>query len=175
MDELRVYLVVVGIAIVVAIYFVGRRQLEADDKRMKLTPDIPWSALFSRLKQQFRHFKQTRMPKEATHPVLTPEPKDTDLEEIDAIVPDKQHGMEDVSDDVSLIVELTSEQIAPAGEQLFIPITIMGRHGRRFEGEQIQFATEQSDFVLKDTGIYYYEVADAQGYKQNLLGLANII
>ncbi len=74
-----------------------------------------------------------------------------------------------------VILELGSEQIAPAGEQLFIPLTIMARAGQQIGGNTIQHATSTLGMVLKDDGIFRYEVKDAQGYQQPLLGLANII
>jgi cell division protein ZipA len=74
-----------------------------------------------------------------------------------------------------LIVELTSDQIAPGGEQLFIPVTILGRHGKHFSGEKIMHAINECDFVYDDSGIFYYVAEDQQGFNQKLLGLANII
>ena len=183
MDALRVSLIVVGILIVIAIYVYGRRQLDANDRRLKLVPTIPWSSLFSKF--QFSKFSLSRFkfkpklplssPKRPVTPGLEPAISTDDLEDMDSIVPTKHASLENIADDVSLIVELTSEQIAPQGEQLFIPLTIMGRHGRRISGEAIRTATAECHFVLKDSGIYYHEVADAQGFKQNLLGLANIM
>lgn len=175
MDALRVWLIVIGILIVAAIYYIGRRQLDAQDRRFKFATDVPWSALYSRLKSRVKQFKQSRMPKQVEHPVLTPEPDPAELDSVDSIVPTRSEHSADIADDVSLIVELTSDQIAPEGEQLFIPLTIIGKHGRRIIGEEIDAAMQACDFVLKETGIYYFEVADTQGYKQNLLGLANII
>lgn len=188
MDALRVSLIVVGILIVIAIYVYGRRQLDADDKRLKFVPAIPWAALVNKFqlsKHQLDKFGQRLLkfkpklspltPKRPAAKGLEPSISADDLNDLDSIVPSKHASLENVADDVSLIVELTSDQIAPQGEQLFIPLTILGRRGRHIAGEIIKSATQECQFVLKDTGIYYFEVADAQGYKQNLLGLANIM
>ena len=183
MDALRVSLIVVGILIVIAIYLYGRRQLDASDKRLKFVPSISWSSLLKKLPRKKidlgrLKFKPRLSPMTPARPAasgLEPKISADELEDMDSIVPSKHAGLENIADDVSLIVELTSDQIAPQGEQLFIPLTILGRRGRRITGEAIRFATAESQFVLKDSGLYYHEVADAQGFKQNLLGLANIL
>lgn len=188
MDALRVSLIVVGILIVIAIYVYGRRQLDADDKRLKFVPAIPWASLLNKFQLSKRQldkfslrlfkFKSKFSPQTPKHPAanaLEPSISTDDLNDLDSIVPSKHASLENVADDVSLIVELTSDQIAPQGEQLFIPLTILARHCGRISGESIKSATLECQFILKDSGIYYFEVADAQGYKQNLLGLANIM
>ena len=183
MDALRVSLIVIGILIVIAIYVYGRRQLNSEDKRLKFRPAVPWAAIRNKLpfdKFSFRRFKfepklSARKPERPIAPGIEPTISNDELEELDSIVANKTTGLEQIADDVSLIVELTSDQIAPQGEQLFIPLTIKGRHGRRISGEVIKSATRECQFMLKDSGIFYYEVADAQGFKQNLLGLANIM
>lgn len=175
MDALRVSLIVVGILVVVAIYVYGRRQLDANDQRLKLNPAaIPWAALWARFKPK-RPLRRSSLPAHPTTPHLEPELSSAELGDLDSIVPERHASLSDVADDVSLIVELTSDQIAPEGEQLFIPLTIVGRRERRINGAALKSAVDQCQFTLKETGIYYFEVADAQGYKQNLLGLANII
>ncbi len=172
MDTLRASLLIIGIIIVVAIYFLGRHQLNAQDKRIKLLPNVSWSDLFSRFRFNFS------MPKpRQTDEDVAPSHQQTlsadDLSDMDSIV--AQRHDEPPAEDMSLIVELTGEQIAPDGEQLFIPITIMAKQGRKLTAEAIVKATQSCQFRLDDTGIFYYEIADAQGYKQNLLGMANII
>lgn len=97
-----------------------------------------------------------------------------DLEQLEEIIPDRSTG-NITADDVPMFVELTTEQIAPAGEQLFIPLTLMAKAGRKISGETIEHAVATAGLVLKDDGIYRYEVKDAQGYLQPLLGLANIL
>jgi cell division protein ZipA len=189
MDTLRVSLVVIGILIIVAIYVYSRRDLVRDKRQPELSPRTPWYEKFPSLFKRRMNIASTdsdrneprREPQidpgfdsgiesPEVHDVITDE-----LEQLEQIVPSRMPGMEDVADDVSAIVELTSEQIAPEGEQLFIPLTIVGKRGKRFTGESIRFACEDTGFLLKDAGIYYFEVGDAHGIKQNLLGLANIL
>ena len=192
MDTLRVSLLIVGILIIVGIYFIGRRQLDAEDRRIKFTSSIPWSKLISKLSfrlpkvslprfslskfslQKFRLPKWERSFTEENVPTRTEELTDSDLDGIEAIVADRREIVSN-ADDVTLIVELTSDQIAPGGEQLFIPVTVIGRHGRHFVGEKIVLAMEEAGFMRDDSGIYYHEVTDTQGFKQKCLGLANIV
>ena len=187
MDTLRVSLLVVGILIVVAIYFIGRRQLDADDRRIKITSPISWSKLLGKINFKLPRISlpKVAMPKvelpkwqrtstDTTPPVNEAVLTEEDLAEIEPIVADRKQIISN-ADDVTLIVELTSDQIAPGGEQLFIPITIIGRHGKRFTGEKIMLAMEECDFNRDESGIYYHEVADQQGFDQKLLGLANIM
>ena len=202
MDTLRVSLLIVGILIIVGIYFIGRRQLDAEDRRIKLSSGIPWSKLFRKLSEGFSKItwpkisiprfslsrfslprfslsrfnlpKRERPFSDETTPTINEKLSDDDLDGIESIVADRKEIVSN-ADDVTLIVELTSDQIAPGGEQLFIPVTIVGRHGRRFTGEKIVFAMDESEFIRDETGIYYHEVVDAQGFKQKCLGLANIV
>ncbi len=176
MDALRVSLVVIGIILILAIYIYSRRSLNAADKRLKTKSPRQWLKRATRLIPD-----RMTTPSPAIHqpddqaPRLEPQISTSELNDIEEIVPTRSIGMEDIAEDVSLIVELTSDQIAPEGEQLFIPLTLIGKRGKRFNGETIRFACEACEFILKDTGIYYYEVGDAQGFKQNLLGMANIL
>lgn len=207
MDTLRISLLVVGILIITGIYFLTRRQLDSDERSIKMTPTIPWSKLFSKLNTQIRKifvtlfassrsllsrlswpaFKPVRVGQSdwehttsgespPTHDAVENQGEltDEDLDGIEPIVADRKQIVSS-AEDVTLIVELTSDQIAPGGEQLFIPVTIIDRHGRSFTGEKIMFATEECGFVLDDSGIFYYEAKDQQGYEQRLLGLANIV
>jgi len=181
MDALRVSLVVIGVLLVIAIYVYSRRELGAADKRLQIKiPQIKiprqWFRDLSRFfPKRSSHPKPANQPVIDEHTYVEPQINVDDLNAIEEIVPSHSIDMTDIAEDVSLIVELTSDQIAPEGEQLFIPLTIVGRHGRHITGETIQHACDECDFVLKDTGIYYYEVGDVQGFKQNLLGLANIL
>ncbi|MGD8785171.1 MAG: cell division protein ZipA C-terminal FtsZ-binding domain-containing protein [Thioalkalispiraceae bacterium] len=182
MDTLRVSLLIVGIIIVVGLYFIGRRQLDDDDRRLNLKPSIPWSKLLNKFKFSIPVPNLTKLTvprwgrdtRHATAPhndeVLTEE----DLAGVEEIVADRKQIISN-ADDVTLIVELTSDQIAPGGEQLFIPITVMGRHGKLFSGEMITEAMQACGFTHDASGIFYFIVADPQGYEQKLLGLANII
>lgn len=182
MDTLRLSLLIVGIAIIVGIYLLARRQLDAEDRRIKLSSPIAWSKLLGKLNFKFPKLSFPKvgiLNRESTAADEIPhkEPEvlsDEDLAGVESIVADRKEIVSN-ADDVTLIVELTSDQIAPGGEQLFIPITIVGRHGRHFTGESIVYAVQECDFIRDESGIYYYEAADAQGFKQKCLGLANII
>jgi len=178
MDALRVSLLIIGIAIITGIYLLGRRKLDTDDKRLQLFPSFPWTDIFSRLRTLIR-MPKLALPVKKKHDAERPQPvsdelDEDDLELLNHIVTDRQTDEVDV-DDVSLIVELTTEQIAPAGEQLFIPVTINAHTGERFSGEAIMQATEQLAIKLGDDGVFRYAMQDAQGYEQALLGLANIM
>jgi cell division protein ZipA len=192
MDTLRVSLLIVGVLIIVGIYLYGRRQLDAEDRRIKLAPSVSWSKLFSRLGVLFSGlslpkvklpriniprikipgFKQTS--DDDVPPINSETLTDEDLEAVGTIVADRKEILSN-ADDISLIVELTSEQIAPGGEQLFIPVTIVGRHGHHFTGEGILYAMQECGFDRDESGIFYHEVEDQQGFRQRLLGLANIM
>ncbi len=179
MDTLRVSLLIIGLAIIFGIYFIGRRYLDDEDKKLYILPQIPWAELFSRLKPLFKmpavYFSRWRSEQVATQPPVTEELAAEDIESLNHIITDRGSPEDVEVDDVSVIVELTADQIAPAGEQLFIPVTIHGHLGRRFTGEAIMYATGELDMVLGDDGVFRYKVEDVQGYKQSLLGLANIV
>ena len=178
MDALRVSLLIIGIVIITGIYFLGRRHLDADDKRLQPASSLPWSDIFSRLRSMVRMpaagFARWKAEDTVTHSPVAEELAQEDIESLNHIVTDRHTDDVEV-DDVSVIVELTTEQIAPAGEQLFIPITINGHLGHRFTGEAIMQATTELGMRLAEDGVYRYEMKDAQGYEQALLGLANII
>jgi len=176
MDALRVSLVIVGILLIAGIYLYSKRDVSASDKRFKIKSPHSFLKLIAKLKS--RQIKTVPDEDYSAAPATTslePHISNVELNELESIVPMRSPQMSDIAEDVSLIVELTSDQIAPEGEQLFIPLTLIGKRGKRFTGEAIRVACDEGEFVLKDTGIYYYEVEDAQGFKQNLLGLANIL
>lgn len=179
MDALRVSLLVIGAAIVIGIYFIGRRHLESNDKSLHLIPSIPWATLFSKLRPNLKlpriDLDGWKRQEAATPPSKNEELAPVDIESLNRIVTNRSKPDEVEVDDVSVIVELTADQIAPAGEQLFIPVTINGHLGRRFTGEAVMYATSEAGLYLGDDGVYRYDAEDAQGYKQTLLGLANIM
>ena len=182
MDTLRLSLIIVGILIIGGIYLFTRRQLDAEDRRMKISSPVSWAKLFSQLQFKLPKFNLHRDPLrkwqgQDDEEVVHRDPEilsDEDLDGIESIVADRKEIVSN-ADDITMIVELTSDQIAPGGEQLFIPITIVGRHGRNFTGESIAYAMQECGFSRDDSGIYYHEVEDAQSFKQKCLGLANIV
>lgn len=169
---LRVSLLVIGCAIILLIFFFSRRALERDDASSRRQPwHMLWQALRDLLQREREpepaHVREVQTP-------LVPSIDPDELEEMEAIIP--QRGNEDFNiDESSVIIELGSEQIAPAGEQLFIPLTLMATSGTHISGESIRQAVKSVGLVLKEDGIYRYQVKDAQGYHQALLGLANIL
>lgn len=169
---LRVSLLIIGGLIILAIYLFSRKMIPAGERharrtRVKRSISL-WQNLLDRLrpKSEFAH-EETYVP---TAPALDPE----ELEQLEEIIPDRGESAIR-SEEIPEIVELGSEQIAPAGEQLFIPLTLLGKAGRKIDGELIQSATRDAGMVLKDDGLYRFEVKDSQGYLQPLLGLANIL
>lgn len=172
MDALRVSLLIIGGLLILAIYIYGRRNLQRDERRFASRRAGMWSALTGHIRKRF----QPQPPAERFAPQLQSPPviAAEELEELEEMIPDR--GSSDIQvEDVLPIIELSTEQIAPAGEQLFIPLTLMAKAGRTFSGQTIENAVREAGLVLKDDGIYRYEVKDAQGYLQPLLGLANII
>ncbi len=171
MDTLRVSLIIIGILIIAAIYLLGRRQVDSDEHPLKTTSSFSWSHLFERLKFSFPKLEQSVSEEVvANKEELSAE----DLADVKTIVAERKQIISN-ADDVTLIVELTSDQIAPAGEQLFVPVTIIARHGRKFIGEDISSVMAACGFYLDRSGIYYLDVKDQQGFQQKLLGLANIV
>lgn len=170
--DLRVSLLVIGGLIILAIYLFSRRGLPAADRHARVARSNRWSELWQWLRARLKN-RSAPQEQEAftpTAPVLDPQ----ELDHLEEIIPDRSaSGIK--PDDMPVIFELGSEQIAPAGEQLFIPLTLMGKTGRQINGESIEHATRSLDMVLKDDGIYRFEIKDAQGYRQPLLGLANIL
>jgi len=171
MDTLRVSLIIIGILIIGAIYLWGRRQVDSDDQSLKISSPFSWLNLFERFKLSLPKWEQS-----VTEDVksVNEELTEEDLADVKSIVAERKQVISK-SDDVTLIVELTSDQIAPAGEQLFVPITIIARHGRKFTGENIKYAIEECGFYLDRSGVFYLDVKDQQGFQQKLLGLANIV
>jgi cell division protein ZipA len=178
MDALRVSLLIIGIVVVAAIYFFSFRKLDARNKRSRLFPEVSALKNFSRLgavlsglKQKFHD--QTRKDSIAVAPVGE-QLDDSDIDSLNHIVTNR-HADDVEVDDVSVIVELTTEQIAPAGEQLFIPLTIVAPPGKPFAGEAIMQVANELAIKLGDDGVFRYATKDAMGYEQTLLGLANIM
>jgi cell division protein ZipA len=178
MDALRVSLLIIGVVVVAGIYYFSFRKLDTNSKRSRLFPEVSAQKIFSRvgaalgaLKQKFHD--QIRKDPTAAAPV-TEQLNDTDIDSLNHIVTNRH--VDDVEiDDVSVIVELTTEQIAPAGEQLFIPITIVAPPGKPFSGEAIMRVADELGIKLGDDGVFRYATNDAMGYEQALLGLANIM
>ncbi len=171
MDTLRVSLIIVGILIIGSIYLLGKRQVDSDEHPLKTSSTFSWLNLFARFK-----FSVPKWEQFVSEDIISKkeELSTEDLADVKSIVAERKQVISN-TDDVTLIVELTSDQIAPAGEQLFVPITIIARHGRKFTGENIKFAMEESNFYLDRSGVYYLDVKDQQGFQQKLLGLANIV
>lgn len=169
---LRVSLIIIGGAIILLIYLFSRRALAKEEPRAR-RQSLPslWQRLRSQLQRDTQpDFTQTQEVQTSVAPVLDP----GELENLEAIIPER--GNTKLNPEESpVIIELGSEQIAPAGEQLFIPLTIMGKGGQQLSGDAIQQATRAAGMALKDDGIYRYQVTDAQGCQQALLGLANIL
>lgn len=170
--DLRVSLLIIGSLIILAIYLYGRRHLQADNRRASVSLTSFWSDLLQRVRTRLQSQSEPRQQEsyQQTAPVLDP----NDLDQLEVIIPARGTS-EFKTEEMPVIIELGSEQIAPAGEQLFIPLTLMGKAGRQLSGETIQQATAAAGLNLKDDGIYRFEVKDAQGYLQPLLGLANIL
>ncbi|MEJ2361422.1 MAG: cell division protein ZipA C-terminal FtsZ-binding domain-containing protein [Gammaproteobacteria bacterium] len=170
---LRVSLLLIGCIIILLIYLFSRRGLVRDDvysRRKSLFSGL-WENIRSRLQRDNApDFTQTQEVQTPRMPEIDP----GELDQLETIIPER--GREEFSpEESSVIIELSSEQIAPAGEQLFIPLTIMGRKGTAIQGDSIERAVRTVGLVLKDDGIYRYMVKDGQGYQQVLLGLANIL
>jgi len=173
--ELRVSLIIIGAAIILAIYFLGRRGLQTDEQRVTSLASEYLSEMYRRVRERLIRDVATPSddsdyPDKPREPVIDP----GELAQLETMIPG--HDPEPVADEeIPEIVELGSEQIAPAGEQLFIALTLMAKHGGQISGERIAGATESLGMPLKDDGIYRLEVEDGQGYRQVLLGLANIL
>jgi cell division protein ZipA len=170
--DLRVSLLIIGGLIILAIYLFSRRSLSAEERRVSSRRTMHWSALWQALRSRLQPKSEFAQEESytPTAPVLDPD----ELDQLEEIIPER--GVTAIkSEEMPMIVELGSEQIAPAGEQLFIPLTLMGKAGQVFSGEAIRAATNSAGMVLKDDGIYRFEVKDTQGYLQPLLGLANIL
>lgn len=170
--DLRVSLLIIGSLIILAIYLYGRRHLQTDNRRLSMTKTKFWSGLLQRVRTRIQP-EPDPLPHEAykqTGPVLDPD----ELDQLEEMIPERGAG-EFKTDEMPMPIELGSEQIAPAGEQLFIPLTLMAKTGRQLSGDTIQQAAAAAGLVLKDDGIYRFETQDAQGYLQPLLGLANIL
>lgn len=170
---LRVSLIVIGCAIILLIFVLSRRTLDRDN--VPVVSSKKWKALWHALR---RLTQREQEPENlSSRDVSTPHVPSIDpdeLEQMESIVP--QRGSEHFSaEESSVIIELGSEQIAPAGEQLFIPLTIMAKSGAQISGELLRQAVKTLGLTLKDDGIYRYQVKDTQGYRQALLGLANIL
>ena len=170
--DLRVSLLIIGSLIVLVIYISSRRNLQAGARRDTTSQTNFWNRLAQRLR---RRLQVQSAP--GYHDTFTQSAPVLDIEELDQleeIIPNR--GATQLNtEDMPVIIELGTEQIAPAGEQLFIPLTLMAKTGRQLHGDAIQTAAIAADMVLKDDGIYRFEVKDDQGYLQPLLGLANIL
>lgn len=175
MDALRISLLIIGGIIILAIYLYGRRHLKAENRKLDLPRNARWLRLFSQLFTRLQPEQHSATRSVRTAPSVAPEGIDAaELEALEKIVPQRDITATD-ADDLSMIVELTSDQIAPAGEQLFIALTIMGSDDAELGGESILRATDEAGMHLAENGVFHFAVEDAHGYKQPLLGLANIL
>lgn len=169
---LRVSLLLIGCIIVLVIYLLSRRGLSDSGPRIR---GQFWNGIWQRIRARVQR-DDDMLVEDVQHnyPPVTPVLDAGELEQLEEMIPERGTGTIK-TDEAPAIIELSSEQIAPAGEQLFIPLTIMARAGQQISGDTIRQATRAAGLVLKDDGVYRFEVKDAQGYKQPLLGLANIL
>jgi len=170
--DLRVSLLIIGGLIILAIYLFSRRGLPVGGRRARTTLKNRWSELWQGLRTRLQPKSEfaEEQPYTPTSPVLD----SRELDQLEEIIPDRSTTAIH-SEELPVIVELSSEQIAPAGEQLFIPLTLIAKPGQQFSGEAIHAATKTTGMKFKDDGIYRLDVKDTQGYLQPLLGLANIL
>jgi len=170
--DLRVSLLIIGGLIVLAIYLASQRHIPSEERHASMTRKKYGFRLWQALRQRFRALSHTER-NEGYTPVA-PVLESHDLDQLEEIIPDRS-GDGITTEEMPVILELGSEQIAPAGEQLFIPLTLMARTGQVIDGATIDQATQTLGMILKQDGLYRFEVKDAQGYQQPLLGLANIL
>ena len=170
--DLRVSLLIIGGLIILAIYLVNRRNLPTEERHASVSRRNRWSELWQSLRERLQ--RESQAPQQESYTPTAPVLDSSELEQLEEMIPQRGAG-ELHTEEMPVILELSSEQIAPAGEQLFIPLTIMAKAGQQLSGEAIGHATRSAGMVLKDDGLYRYEVKDAQGYQQPLLGLANIL
>lgn len=169
---LRVSLLLIGCIIVLVIYLFSRRALPDGEPRSRKPF---WSGLRQRVRARVQRDSETvSADEQQVYPPVAPMLDADELEQLGEMIPERGAGTIK-TEEAPPIIELGSEQIAPAGEQLFIPLTIMARAGQQINGDTIRQATQMAGLVLKEDGVYRFEVKDAQGYKQPLLGLANIL
>lgn len=171
MDTLRVSLIVIGILIIGAIYFWGRRKVDSEKHLLDSGSKLSRQSILNRFKNSMSNWERS-LRNQVNSPAdeLTAE----DLADVKSIVAERKQVIS-TAEDVTLIVELTSDQIAPAGEQLFVPVTIIAKHGRIFKGEQLRSIFIECGFYLDASGVFYHDTKDQQGFEQKLLGLANIV
>lgn len=173
--ELRVSLIIIGVAIILAIYYLGRRGLRSDESRVTSPASEYLSEMYRRVRERLIRdvrpvYDEYESPPKPRDPVIDP----SELDQLETMIPG--HDPEQIGEEeIPPIVELGSEQIAPAGEQLFIALTLMAKNDNQFSGDRIVEATGSLGMLLKEDGIYRLEVEDGQGYRQVLLGLANIL
>lgn len=169
---LRVSLIVIGCAIILLIFVFSRRALERDGAASR---GQAWRSLWHALRAKLQREREPDLPHtQEAHAPLAPTLDPDELEQMETIIP--LRGNENIiPEESSVIIELGSEQIAPAGEQLFIPLTLMAKSGEQISGDAIRQAVKSIGLILKEDGIYRYQVKDMQGYRQALLGLANIL
>jgi cell division protein ZipA len=170
--DLRVSLLVIGGLIILAIYLFSRRGLSEGERRARTSLKNRCAGLWQDLRTRLQ--PKSEFVQEEAYTPTSPVLDSHELEQLEEIIPDRS-ATAIHSEELPVIVELSSEQIAPAGEQLFIPLTLMAKAGHQFSGEAIKAATKSAGLKLLDDGIYRLEVKDAQGYLQPLLGLANIL
>ena len=170
--DLRVSLLIIGGLIILAIYLISRRNVPSEARHASYNKPSRWPQWREKLRSLFS--SDTAPAQEESYTPTEPVLDHAELDQLEEIIPARNTAVVN-EEDTPVIVELGSEQIAPAGEQLFIPLTLLAKTDEGIVGDTIGNATESVGMVLKDDGIYRYEVKDSQGYKQALLGLANIL
>ncbi|MBI1423135.1 MAG: hypothetical protein GC149_06690 [Gammaproteobacteria bacterium] len=170
--DLRVSLLIIGGLIILAIYLISRRNVPSEERHASYTRPSLWPQWREKLRSLFS--SNATPAQEESYTPTAPVLDHAELDQLEEIIPARNTAVVS-EEEAPVIVELGSEQIAPAGEQLFIPLTLLAKADEEIAGDTIGNATEAIGMVLKEDGIYRYEVKDSQGYRQVLLGLANIL
>lgn len=161
MDELRLSLIVIGIAIVGGVYMIGRMVERSRAPRQPEIQATPSAAVVAGpdFKMQIEDDAElkfepmTSLPpafvvSETPTPIITARPPE--------VTPPPIH-------------------VAPREPDLIVSLTLLARDGQKFTGTELHTALQAAGLELAEFDIYHFRDADAGGDKRAVFSVANIV
>ena len=149
MDTLRLILLLLGLVLIVGIYWRYREPKGGRDDEPSVHKPLP-RRRFGRL---FQRDNPKREIPEERH--IGPEISDEDLDALGSISVRRAEGPEDVMEE-DIHIDWDSMTPVEPEDEVIIAFHILSRGEAKFSGEQIRQAAEHSGFVYGDMDIFHY-------------------
>jgi len=168
MDTLRLILLLLGLALIVGIYWRYREPKRGQKEESSVHKPLPRSR-FGRLFQRDKHVDDEVVEERMIGPAISDE-------DVDALGSISVHRTEVAIDALEEDMHIDWDSMTPVDpeDEVIIAFHILAKEEALFAGEQIRQAAEQSDFCYGDMNIFHY-YCDAQAEERvAVCSLANL-